>query len=232
MRHGRASASEGYIATLMGTRPVLYYPGYGGGASTASSSTYREMVLGTKANASNNQPVRGPLQGLGAATANSSQAMYMNGGSASYHPGDVLSIGGWVQPTTSASTVIATNTGDYIILMASSGSQIIFAKQNTGNSYTVSHGKGTGTWFSFLFTKNGSGASNTYVCYINGVAVAGSYSNRTMVAASGNVYFGCTNTGGGGAFLGNLAHISVWPRVLTAAEARMLYLAGRTGLLT
>lgn len=146
----------------------------------------------------------------------------------SYHPGDTFSVMGWANQLGNGNSfpnwLIGNGAGgnnDMGVGVTTAGA-IVLGKANVGNVFvSTATYKGTG-WHHVLFTKN---AGTATVCYVDGLSVAGTFTNQTISAGSANWTIG----GGAGHsddFDGCLCHVAIWKRVLTAAEAWSLYAKG------
>lgn len=215
-----------YEDIVLDTRPVFYVP--------LEGSVVSELVRGVKATvaATSPTPYRGPAQHMGGYRFSDSTTDNDYFGvttHTSYHPGDTFSVGGWFNRLANGAgdgSLLHLGTGDFVVWF--NGGTLALRKAGTGDCFTITSptfGTVPTGWHHIIFTKNGSGAGSTIVAYLNGVSVAGTYTNRTIVAAATDPRLGLTATSNNEDYGGALSHWAIWNRVLTQAEVTALYRA-------
>ena len=90
----------------------------------------------------------------------------------------------------------------------------------TTSLVTSAAGFADGNWHQYVFTYDGGGAAGNLVLYADGAQVANAATVGVNTAETpGGFQIGISgNNNRGGTFNGNLAHFTVWNRVLTLAE--------------
>ncbi len=208
----------------MATRPVLYVPMQGGAT--------RELIKQGAVTVSGAlRAQQGPFRGSYSMLYDGSNDRVTPTNDSTFHPGDTFTVGCWFNlKGAGADTggIMITNQGsDLTMFIAAATGKLTLRKSGASDVFTTNRTfltPFTDGWQHALIAKN---AGTSVTCYINGVSVAGTTTNATMVAGGSAPTIGEGNASTN-AFNGLLAHMAVWNRVLTAAEAAELYRAGVT----
>jgi hypothetical protein len=223
-RHHR----EAYEDVVLRTRPAMYVPMQG----SRAREVIRQVAPSTETATGQ---YRGPFMGavgrrFSASTTDNDKIEFTS--NAAYHPGNTFSIGGWFNRIgagdgANAPTMFHNGTNDFIVYFPLTGNtdKLTLRKAGVGDIFATNRTFASpyaDGWVHAIFTKN---AGTATVCYINGVSVAGTFTDQTVVASSSAPTFGLISGSTTNDFDGALSHWAIWSRVLTAAEVTELYRA-------
>ncbi len=218
----RHAARQAYEEVVLATKPVLYVPMQG--------SATRELIKQSAVTVSGAlRAQNGPFRGSHSMLFDGSNDRVTPTNDASFHPGDTFTVGCWFNlKGAGADTggIMYTNqANDLTMYIPAANGKLTLRKSGASEVFQTTRTfltPFTDGWQHALIAKN---AGTSVTCYIAGIAVAGTTTNATMVAGGSAPTIGEGNASTN-AFNGLLAHVAVWNRVLTAAEAAELYRAG------
>lgn len=216
-----------YVAAILATGPAFYVPMQG--------SQVIEIIRGNPATVSATAPLiaLGPFAGANAYRFSASTAdndSFAIPTHTSYHPGTTsFSIGGWFNRAGAGAafpSMLGLSNNDIGMGFGNTDDKPALGKVNVGDIWKATNSITRGLWYHFVVTKIGG---STAIGYLNGEAVAGTYTAQTISTTAGNPTFGVNSGGSTNDFDGSLAHWAIWRRVLSPADVRYLYIAGITG---
>lgn len=227
MRGSFSVTSRGvpYQRAVLRLVPVAYWR-LGESSGTSAADASGNGHTGTYVNA--------PTLGVaGALTGDANKAVTLNGSTQrvdapvndALHPGDTLSLAAWVKRSSSgtADTIIDGGTGDYLLWFFSDD-KLYFSKSAVSNLFASTATFTDTNWHFVVATKAGA----TIAVYVDGVAIAGTVANATLVPTTNAPRMGAT-VAGTDFFGGALDEVAIFNRALTAGEIAALYEAGTTG---
>lgn len=209
-----------YEEAVLVTRPVFFMP---------NGSIDRWEVVKHQAVSNSNNAGRGatgPFRGafanvFTAATGDNESINVAN--DASYQPGDTFSLGGWAKCDGSGATMCVVHTGATgFVINYDTNRKPLLAKENTANVFANTNALDT-AWHHVLYTKN---AGTATVGYVDGVSVAGTFTNQTIITVATQIQQGL---GGGNLndWNGRISGMAIWNRVLTPGEVFSIFEAGQ-----
>ncbi len=217
-----------YEDVILRTRPAMYVPMQG----SKAWELIRNVAPSTETATGQ---FRGPFpyatsrRFTASSTDNDTIAYTSN---AAYHPGDTFSVGGWFNrlgqgDAANAATILHNGTNDFVVYFPLTGNTDKLTLRKAGVSDIFATTRTFATpyadgWTHVIFTKN---AGSSTLCYVNGISVAGTFVNATVVASTSAPTFGLASGATTNDFDGALAHWALWSRVLTQAEVTDLYRA-------
>lgn len=219
----RLTSDRDYTAYVLRTSPVFYVPMQG--------SRVRELIKGVDAIVSATPPLigTGPFpeaNGYRFSASTADRDNFSIPTDPSYHPGNgAFSMGGWFNRNGAGGTfpvMLGLSTNDVGMGFGSTDDQMSLGKNGVADIWKATAAITRGRWYYGICTKL---AGSTAAGFINGVAVAGTYTAQTPTATTGAPTLGLYSGVNQGDFDGWLAHWAIWNRVLTDGEIRGLYLA-------
>ncbi len=228
-RPGRVVTEKQYADLVLSMAPVSYWR-----LGERSGTVARDVMSrnhGTYV-AAPTLGVAGALAGDGdtAVTFNGTSQYVDAGASASLQPGDTISIAAWVKRATTGATAAVASSGWGKWWFGFRSDDSLWFQEVAGGAIFLSAvgAADLTSWHHYAVTKNGA----TTTVYRDGVAVAGTVTNRTLTTGGSPVYIAASYNWNGSAFAaadffdGPLDEVAIWNRALTAAEVAALYAAG------
>lgn len=218
------SQRDDYTQVVLRTKPVLYVPIQAQGNSSGLIELVRQVRAAIFGGATEYRS--GPFPGAYARDFNGSTADLVLTTDASYHPGNTFSMGGWVRrdgSNTNGHIFLHLGTGD-VVFWINTANQLSIRRAGTGDIFNSTATYTNTEWMHVIAVKN---AGTSAAIYVNGVSIAGTFTNQTVVAAASNPTIGTIPGGGANWLDGGVAHMAVWNRVLTQGEITTLYRAGK-----
>jgi hypothetical protein len=158
-----------------------------------------------------------------AVTLNGSTA-YASATGANLHPGNTFSLELWFKRDTLGVTqsLLSGGTDDFLLYF-SAGNTLVLSKDGTGTHFASTATFTDTAWHHLVVSRT---AGNNAVVYVDGVALAGTWTARTFTAAAGTVEIGRRKSTGTEYFDGSLQHVAIYSTAMSAANALAHYQQG------